>query len=229
MLRVATFGLIERDVLRVRDYEVFVTEGGPAVTHPLEGALVEAYRQNRGAAFRDLRVRELADRYVDRLIEMGAWTTGARARLEMMIRGLVLALLMGVAAMKIGLAISRGRTNIFILIILSVAGSTAAYMYRKHRRTQRGEDFLNHVRGLLSHSLSAATSQELVMVAAVMGGIGLPAIARSYASEIFPAWKPTWSERFASMQNKTSNNSCGSAGGCGGGGGEGGCGGCSSS
>lgn len=165
--------------------------------------------------------------------------------------------LVGVAATKIAIALSRGRTNIGFLIVLAAMGLALTHRALFPRMTAQGERKLDELRNLFE-ALSLRTAElkpggatsELAMFAAVFGGSLLPRGVFPWTGTLFPRPAATGSSSSSSnscsisacssgssMSDSSSSSSgssgsgdsssCGSS--CGGGGGcGGGCGGCGS-
>ncbi len=129
---------------------------------------------------------------------------------------------------KMIVALSRGRTNIILLIILTAVGLVLVMKATAPRLTARGELLLENVRNLFASLQVRApqirpggASTELVMLAAVFGVTALPRENFAWSQQLFPRAD---SSSIASNCG-SSSGSCGSSS-CGGGGCGGGCGGC---
>lgn len=153
---------------------------------------------------------------------------------------LALAVLAGVALVKIAVALARGRSFGF-LVILAVLASLVAAGATRLPRTPRGDAVLDDLRTLFAHlrqrssGLAHDQVDEALLLAAVFGLKALPA-TWAFAKDLFPRAardKPADSGWTHSSGGEgcgaESASSCGSSGGssCGGGCG-GGCGGCGS-
>jgi uncharacterized protein (TIGR04222 family) len=139
-------------------------------------------------------------------------------------RILAMAVLWGVALIKILMALARGRSNIGFLMILAIAFGWGAWLLGRPRITRRGIAMLSSLRKLFSGLKDRApllrpgeTADEVLLLAAVFGVGAIP-------GTVFPV--RTLFPRGSSLPG----SSCGSSwgGGCGGGGCGGGCGGCGS-
>jgi uncharacterized protein (TIGR04222 family) len=134
------------------------------------------------------------------------------------------AILLGIALIKIDIAIGRGRYNVGFLVILAVIALWMVWRLVRGRRTSLGNRMLTDLRRLfraLRHRAATirpgTMTSDTVLLGAVFGLSALPATG------------------FADLQ-RVYKKSAGSGGGCGsscgsgcGGGGGGGCGGCGSS
>jgi uncharacterized protein (TIGR04222 family) len=136
---------------------------------------------------------------------------------------LAAALLLGIAAIKIAIAIGRGRYNVEFLIILTVIAVFAIWLLVRRRRTSLGNRIVKDLRRLFSalHQRAAsirpgAMTSDTVLLAAVFGLAALPATGFADLLRVY-------------KKSASSGGGCGSScgSGCGGGGG-GGCGGCGS-
>ena len=134
------------------------------------------------------------------------------------------AMLLGIAAIKIDIAIGRGRYNVVFLIILSVIAVFASWLPVRRRRTSLGNRMVKDLRRLFGALRQRAASirpgamtSDTVLLAAVFGLSALPATGFADLHRVY-------------KKSASSGGGCGSScgSGCGGGGG-GGCGGCGSS
>jgi uncharacterized protein (TIGR04222 family) len=129
-----------------------------------------------------------------------------------------LGLLLGVATIKIIVAVSRGRSNLLFLVVLAALACWAVFKWSERRAlSSTGRSLLDDLRGLFGtrrvrwRSTSTGTDTPDVMLAAAVGGIvGGPFTA-------------TWISR---RTGESGGSGCGMGSGCGGGCGGGGCGGC---
>jgi uncharacterized protein (TIGR04222 family) len=127
---------------------------------------------------------------------------------------------------KIGVAISRGRSNIGFLVILTGIALVLVMKATFPRLTARGDALLANVKNLFSSLKVRApqirpggASSELVMLTAVYGVSALPPEHYPWTRQLFPK---------VDTSSSSSSSGCGSScsSGCGGGGCGGGCGGC---
>jgi uncharacterized protein (TIGR04222 family) len=143
-------------------------------------------------------------------------------------RVVAIAVLWGVALIKILVALARGRSNIGFLIILGIASGVAAWRLGRPRLTRRGIAMLSSLRKLFGGLKNRApllrpgeTADEVLLLAAVFGVGAIP-------GTVFPV--RTLFPRGSSFPTSSCGSACGSScgSGCGGGGCGGGCGGCGS-
>jgi uncharacterized protein (TIGR04222 family) len=141
--------------------------------------------------------------------------------------GVAAALLLGVSAIKIDIAIGRGRYNIEFLIVLTLAALFVTWLLVRRRRTSLGDQMVKDLRRLFralrqraSSIRPGAMTSDAMLLAAVFGLSALP-------SGGFAELRRVFRKSEGSSGGGGCGSSCGS--GCGGGGGGGGCGGCGSS
>jgi uncharacterized protein (TIGR04222 family) len=148
---------------------------------------------------------------------------------------MALAVLVGVALLKILIAIERGHRNIGFLIFLVFISVILCVKVSSPRLTARGKATLEGLRGLFgslkqrgSKLKPGGNPNELLLLGAVFGAAALPAALAPHAKALFPR------AASASGSGMDCGSSCGSSSSCGGGGdgggsscgGGGGCGGC---
>lgn len=231
-IRVAVVTLLDRGLLTVEDERLHASRSDTAelVRHPLDRALLECFRDPAPAerALSSPDAIAACDTY-ERELEKKQLIASRKTRAARFAPFVVaLGLTLGVALVRIGYSLSKGRTNVGFLIVLAIACAIAlAIAYRK-RLTALGTDTLRGLerlytaaRGRLAQNLSGADSFDASLVAAVYGLAALPALQFPYLARVFPAPKVS---QGAGSNGGSSCSSCGSS--CGGGGCGGGCGGC---
>ncbi len=143
------------------------------------------------------------------------------------------ALLWLIAGTKISIALSRGRTNIALLILLAIVGSVLCLCLIAGRTTVAGRQMIRSLQGLFeplhgrAHRIQpGGATNELSVLTALFGLAAVPTTIFPHRDVIRrPApVRESWSSCGAAS-SCSSGSSCG-GGGCGGGGG--GCGGCGS-
>jgi len=226
MVCVVAVALIDRGLMLVERDDVWTSDLGKE-TRPermVERELLEACRVRRGA-------KELFSSHVcagaahdyelelERLRLLPDEEVRA-ARMRIFIAAAVL--LLGTAAIKIAVALSRGRTNVGFLIALAAISVIALRAVVLARRTAGGSAYLEELKNLFNSLLGrqihpGGGSNELAMLAAVWGVTVLPARTFPWTEQLFKR----------AQQSSSCGSSCGSScssgcGGCGGGG----CGGC---
>ncbi len=236
MLEVAAFSLVERGLLDVNDGELSTAGRLEAklATNPLDKVILQFF-QSKGKAFtmyRDTRFQAVSAATEVRLRQDGLVPDLVIQEARSREFGIAVLLLAGAAALKVIIALERGRHNIGFLIFCALAACFVAYKVCFPRITKRGEQWLKDLSALMVplKRRAALASKELgwreaAMVAAVYGITAMRAGAYPYIGQMFPA-PDTGSGTSSSCGSSSSgsSSSCGSS--CGGGGG--GCGGCGS-
>ena len=231
-LRVATVTLIDRGLLGVDDKTAWVKRRVRVqnLKPPIERALTEFFSSDRAAkeifdSAANVDLREACADYERRLTALDLLPGSERRAARTQQLTVALALLIGLAGAKVFVALSRGRSNVAILVILTVIACFTARRLARPFRTARGTAVLADLRRLFARlrtrgrSLQAKTGNaDAALLAAVFGLGALPAPAFGYARKLYP--------RRASGDSGSGacGSSCGSGcgDGCGGGGGGGG-------
>jgi uncharacterized protein (TIGR04222 family) len=226
-LRVATVVLVDRGLLVVdeKNRTLAVPARFTSPSHLIERALMRHFTQAHLATtiFDNLELAAVCDRYERRLSEAGLLPDAERraARRRLLLRALTI--LIGLSLLKIVVALSRGRTNIIFLLILTIAAVIFAVKLANPRRTTRGDAMLDDLRLLFgrlrdggARVTKGGATADAALLAAVFGVGALPIPEFAFAHKLYP--------RASSQSAAGCGSSCGS--GCGGGGGGGGCGGC---
>jgi uncharacterized protein (TIGR04222 family) len=226
--RIAVLALIDRGLLAVNgDNLVNSGSGQSFVREPIERAILSRCAQSGTAAtavLDDPAVEHACASYKAQLEQQQLMPdAGMRARRYGWF-ALAAALLLGIAAIKIAIAIGRGRYNVGFLITLAAVAVLAVWLLVRRRRTSLGNRMVKDLRRLFRALRQRAASirpgamtSDTVLLAAVFGLSALPAIGFADLHRVY-------------KKSASSGGGCGSScgSGCGGGGG-GGCGGCGSS
>ncbi len=234
-IRVASLALMDRGLLELVDAHHIKTavESLPAGLQRTEERLLDACRQPvRASSLLDDTALQVAATVEcePQLVRAGLLPDDRLKAVWTGLRTMALLILGSVAALKIVIAVSRGRTNVLFLIILSAAFCGIIYLVTNPSRTAAGDAMLADLRTLFAALKARAGlrrytpgtgGQELALLAAVFGATSLPAVAGSMQT-LFRKPEP----RSGSSCGSSSGSSCGSS--CGGGGCGGGCGGCGS-
>jgi uncharacterized protein (TIGR04222 family) len=239
-LRVAAVSLIDRGLLVATGTQLKTAEKASpdAVRHPVEKELLRRFKRAGEASsiFDDSRLRATCKPYEQTLKNVGLLPGESIVSARWTRLLIACALLGGVAVVKILIALERGRTNVWFLIILTIIAIVVAVKISFPRLTESGKrmiaDLQNLYSGLKDRALFLQTGGatiEPMMLAAVFGVGALAGANFAYTSALFPRAKEAdkWSTWNASTSGCGSScSSCGSScsGGCGGGG----CGGCGS-
>lgn len=227
-LRIATFSLIDRGLLDAEANQVRVARDDAAelVRHPLEKAVLSHFQTATDATsiFTAYPLERSCHEFERDLQEQGllpdATESIARHRRAM----LAASVLLGVAVTKVVVALSRGRTNIWFLVILCAVAVLVAYKVTHPFRTAWGNELLADLRtmlaGLKDRSVliqPGGMNNEAALLAAVFGVGALPEKSFPYLKQLYP--KAVSSSSCGAGCGAACGSSCG--GGCGGG-----CGGC---
>jgi uncharacterized protein (TIGR04222 family) len=236
VVRVASVSLIDRRLLEVKAERALKARplGEDLVSRPIEKALLQHFRAEQDAttAFADARLAQVAETYERTLAELklipdATMRAARRRRLT-----IAVAVLVGVAALKILIALSRGRTNIGFLVILTALAVFVAAKVGQSVRTAHGTALLADLRTLFGSLRDRALvlrpgggTSELALLAAVFGLAAVPAATFPFVPALYPrvTREGSGSSCGSSCGSSSGGSSCGSS--CGGGGG-GGCGGC---
>jgi len=224
-LRVAAVSLIDRGLLKVSGstIEAVASNAADGVRSPLEQQLLKLCQAPKEAA--SVHSEHYFDSDMDRheaeLVQLGLMPTGSLKTERAQRLVLVLAILWGVAIVKIALALERGHTNIQFLVILAIVFGLIGYKITHPRQTGRGKALLADL-GTLFGSLKdrlasfhpGSNPNELALLTAVYGVGAIPRDIFPHAKTLYPP------------ASSSGGSSCGSS--CGGGGCGGGCGGCGS-
>jgi uncharacterized protein (TIGR04222 family) len=233
MIRVAIVNLLDCGLLCagssrgwVRSNELRAVE---LVSRPLDRALLNGFSSDAlpSEVRKSPEIRRICDEYRQDLVRQRLALDATQRRRLSMGRDLVLALIAGVAIARIMQAVTRGQSNILLLLVLAAVACWGAYHIGIGEHTSIGRQALNAVRSLMMRlKIRAGTlprggsTNEAVLLAAAYGIYTLPATSFPFVEETFP--KPWWSRR--EVQGTGFSGDGGSGSGCGGGGG--GCGGC---
>jgi uncharacterized protein (TIGR04222 family) len=261
-LRVATLSLIDRGLLNLKSSGTSVLFPGAAenrlelkdplavntVKRPIEKSILEAFKtaQPVSSTLEALAGCTACFDYAVSLEKLGLLPgpdiRSARHRRYLIAVGILL----GVAVLKIFIALARGRTNIVFLIILAGLAAYVASRTSNPFRTARGEKFLQDVKSLFSSLRLRAASlrpggatTDLVWLASAYGLTEVSPILFPQVAALFPRKSARGSGRWDFSNWGSGNSSCGTTTSCGsgssscggggcGGGGCGGCGGCGS-
>ena len=237
-LRVATVALLDRGLVELIDeHHLKATAANvPAGLQRTEQRVIESCRQptRASAIVEDTSLKMTVTVECEaHLIRAGLLPDekAKAARLSLLVGGMVL---LGVVAIgKIFIAFSRGRTNVGLLIVASLAFGYVLHRVTQSTRTSAGETMLDDLRRLFS-----ALRDRAVPFGTPSGTNERALLAAVFGVDSLPWWEYSAEQLFRRPQPKPSSSSgnwggsCGSAGGescgsgCGGGGG--GCGGCGS-
>lgn len=255
-LRVTALSLIDRGLLKLKSSgtSIFSSEAEnrleiadphaiDTAKRPIEKSVLEAFKTARpiGTTLQSLVGCQACVDYAISLESLGLLPGPDMRAARNRRLWIALAVLLGVAVLKILIALSRGRTNILFLILMSILAVYVTSRFSNPFRTERGEKFLQDVRSLFSTLRLRASSlrpggatTDLVWLASAFGlaevsPILFPQVTALRKRPQGQGGSGGWgSGSSCGTGCGSSGSSCG-GGGCGGGGcGGGGCGGCGS-
>jgi uncharacterized protein (TIGR04222 family) len=233
--RVAIISLVDRGLLSVSGLTLKRERHAEpdAVRHSIEKFLLREFSGSRKASdiFDAEGLEEACSSYQSALEKHALLPDSRVTKARTVIVAGALLLLGGVAVVKIGVALSRGRTNFGFLFFGSLIAMVVVCSVCFPRITTRGRTMLQDLRALYAGLTSRAAAIqpggatiEAMMLAAVFGIMALPAAGFGYARTLFP--KAAKNGSGGSGCGASCGSSCGSS--CGGGSCGGGCGGCGS-
>src|SRR5262249_24534970 len=131
--------------------------------------------------------------YEQRLSAAGLLPDAERRAVRRRLLLRALTVLVGLSALKIYVALSRGRFIILFLLILTVVGAVVAFKLAGPRRTTRGDAMLDDLRLLFAQLVSGGarvtrggTTADVALLAAVFGIGALPVKDFDYAHKLYP-------------------------------------------
>lgn len=231
--RVATLSLVDRELLTANEAGTLTARRGAAqsVRRPIEAAVLSCFGSGlpATAAAADPAVQAACEEYRIQL-ERGGFLPDDRTRQARRGHFLVTLLLLGgVAGAKIVVALSRGRSNLGFLIILSLAAIFLGHRACFPKQTAKGKAALAHLKKTFDALRTRAKdirpgsgAVDLAMLAAVFGFGAIPAVL----ADQYPAMLMQKSQGSDGGWSSCGGGSCSGGSSCGGGGCGGGCGGC---
>jgi uncharacterized protein (TIGR04222 family) len=238
-LRVAAVSLIDRGLLVATGTQLKTAEKASpdAVRRPIEKELLHRFKRADEATviFDDSRLRATCKPFEQTLKNAGL-LPNEQIQNSRLTRLLIACVIVGgVGSIKLLVALARGRTNVWFLVILMVVTLVIAFKLSFPRLTESGKamiaDLQNLYSGLKDRALLLPTGGatiEPMMLAAVFGVGALAGPSFAYTHSLFPRaanqQAVSSSSCGSSCGSSCSSSSCGSS--CGGGGCGGGCGGC---
>jgi uncharacterized protein (TIGR04222 family) len=227
VIRVATFTLVERGILRVQSndqLQMANSTEASLIRDPIEQGVLQLIGKQKSA--KDLLTGPFPERalalYEQRLKRQRLLPDAAiqTARLRLVTLGLLVLWLL--AGAKVAIALSRGRTNVGFLIVMALAAGAFVAFSTLGRMTVHGKKAVADLEHLFQRLRDTAgrhmEATELALFAAVFG---MAPVAAAYP------WVGKMYQKAAAGGSSGSGcgASCGSGSSCGGGCG-GGCGGC---
>ena len=247
-MRVAAVSLVDRGLLICSGTRLQTAPHAQSETvrRPIEKALLNKFIVDGDAAlmFDDPKLKSTLDPYEQTLKKVRLLPDETITQVRTMIFAGAIVILGGVGFSKLIIALGRGRTNVFFLIVLVIVAIVIAAKQSFPRLTESGKVMLEGVRNLYSELRDRAgflqmggATIEPMMLAAVFGVGALAGEGFAYTQRLFGGSKKSSSSSTCSSSygcGTSGGGSCGSSGGsscgssCGGGCGGGGCGGCGS-
>jgi uncharacterized protein (TIGR04222 family) len=229
-VNVAVISLIDRGFVHSSGDNLSMARDRSAagVNHPLEKAIIGLLREpiKLNAVLPGLKLS--LDGYQAKLLKDGLIASPGLKAMRRYVWLLATLILLAVAGVKIGVAVSRGRTNIEFLVMLAGVAIFALSKISFPKHTSRGQQALDQCRHLFGGLRSSGKSwqpgsatADLVMLAAVFGAAAVPVAAFPHRNQLFAPY-PNFPS--SSSSGDGGGSSCGSSSG-GGGSGCGGCGG----
>jgi uncharacterized protein (TIGR04222 family) len=234
--RVAIVSLIDRGLLHANEDKLTTVVGMENQgNRPLEREILGAFASQQTASiiFKHSGFLAACRGLRDELVKLGLLPGTAGRAWVVLLRLGMLAVLAGVAILKIRIAFERGHSNVGFLVILSLVATIAMLKRDSPKRTRQGDALLDELKLRYarleerSEQIQAGGgSHELVLVAAIFGLAALPTLAHAQVQALFPLGMSRSSAGSGGCGSSCGCSSCGGGGGCGGGGCGGGCGGC---
>lgn len=240
VVRLAIISLLERGLLKAKGTQLSVgrPDAAELARRPLDKAilLLCANPYPARTLFADNIIQGEADHIGESLQQKGLLPDAGVLRARLLRTLLAIGLLTGVAAIKFGVAISRGRHNVLFLWLLAAAAVWLVRRVVRRPRTALGDRVLRYLPRLFGglpsrHTLvwAAEASGRLTFMVAAFGLVALPEAMAKLIQPLdlvkSPQGASAWGSCGSSCASASSVSSSG-GGSCGGGGCGGGCGGC---
>jgi uncharacterized protein (TIGR04222 family) len=225
-MRVATVALLDRNLLQAigEDVKSKNRQTMEMVQRPLEKAILKKFQVAAGAheIFKDSDAKKACAAYAKVLKSYGLIANAGLYLRRLTPMLIALAILIGVAGIKIQIALSEGHDNIGFLLILAVVACLFAAHRGLRRITTRGDNTVAGLQQLflrLKQRSSAlpkgGETNEMAMLAGVFGLSALSASDYPFLEKLYPT-KSSDGSSCGSSSSCSSGSSC--SGGCGGGG-----------
>ncbi len=243
LIQSAAFSLLDRKLLKTRDAKLRTIHGNSieSARSPLERAILKRFRKedNAKALFADPDILVWAEDIGDALRSKNLIPSEKQRSRRLILSCFGLLLLWGMAGTKIYVALSRGKTNILFLIILSFVFSYILWKVINKLRTYAGDNEFKRLKKMFSRLYHGrmrlrphTATDQLVLLTALFGLSSLPPTASAMITALH--LRPIsdsgyqWGGCGASTGGSWGGGSSCGGGACGGGCG-GGCGGCGGS
>jgi uncharacterized protein (TIGR04222 family) len=238
-VKTALLALHERGAIAVDGRKAVPAEGA-RLAPGLEAALGERLRAQPAwaSAVSDQGVKRALDATEASLRSQGLLPDALTRRRRIALCFAAEFLLVGVAATKIAVALSRGRTNVLFLVLFAALAAFLAWRASSSKTTRKGERLIDDVKRLVLGRASAARRSahpdpaDWAAMVALMAAVGGEAAAPGPFRVKRALWPRPVTSGGSSCGASFSSSSCGGTSSCGsscgGGCGGGGCGGCGS-
>jgi uncharacterized protein (TIGR04222 family) len=240
VIRVALVSLIDRGLLLINGTQISCAENvsPDSVRRDIDRALIKECAKPREVSdiLADSQLRRACEQYEEKLKGDRLLPDESVIQRRLLLKLIAILILGAVGAIKIIVAIERGRTNVgFLIMLMLIAIGLVALVVSFPRLTTAGSNMLADIQNLYSGLKARAASIrpggatiDAMMLAAAFGVGALEAESFPYTRRLFPAAQSSasdWSP-WINSSGSSCGGSCGSS--CGGGGCGGGCGGCGS-
>lgn len=231
LIQVGLFNLVDRGILDVDDGALSLKRknASEALRRDFDRVLVARAREvGKVRKFMsDPRVVQACEPYKKDLQSRGLIPDERENSVRLKMFLLAAGLMVGVAGIKIAIALGQGRSNVGGLIVLTILAVIAAGLACSSERTVKGRNALKSVQTLLKRAKGNASrlrpggsSNEALLLACAFGLAVLPAAAFPVVQEMFPKPQASGSSSGDGGSSCSSSSSCGGGGGCGGCGGD---------
>lgn len=244
-IRAATFSLVDRGLLAANHATLERTRLADTteVQRPLERAILSALadwaRPVEASSLLERRdVVQAAALYKAELIRQRLMPGRAQGAIRMAIAAFATTILLGTTILKLDVALARGRHNVGLLVVATLAALVwLGQLTLRGRRTHLGDRVIEDLQGLFSGLrartaavASGGATTELALLLGIFGMAGLSGALKAQTAQLFPRAAARDGAAASASCGSTCGStsaSCGSSSSCGGGGG--GCGGCGGS
>jgi uncharacterized protein (TIGR04222 family) len=224
--KVAVVSLVDRGLLEESNgiLQARRDDAGEFVRRPIEKAILQCFSisGNPDKATTDAQVLAACNDYETQLQQNGMLANNDVYRQRFKTFATVSAIMIGISVWRIAYALMHGKSNIWLLIFLTVICTIALYVPCRNRLTGMGEATLKRLKNLFNSLKQRAASvrsggenQDAALLAALFGLATLPDANFPFVERLYP--KPV-----SSSDSDSGSSSSDGGGGCGGG-----CGGCS--
>src|SRR5437899_9968621 len=214
VIRIATVGLVDRGLLQLTGSTARTVQSAAAQfgQPQMEKDILAHFRggDSVSSAWQNKKLLDVArTNYEDRLRSLNLLPNVETQTVGLVDLGIAIAALLGVGGVKILIALSAGRRNVEILIVLMVVATVLVAKVGNPYRTRLGDDYLESVRTLYTGLRDRAASlrpggatREVLWLTALFGAALLP-------SAVFPVVARAWPKPASSSGGSCCSGSCG--------------------